>query len=142
APHLVADPVHGDPEQPRLEAALLGIPAGPQFGRERGEHRLRDLLGEVRALAAAPGQRVHPAAVPPDDLAPRGFIPACCRREESGHFPIRGLSVALWHRPHPKGERTIRPRIAGGGAIRPRRGGPRVPDKLVPAALSPGPEDR
>jgi len=37
-PHLIADAVHGDPEEPRLKPALLGVPALPQLGRDGRDH--------------------------------------------------------------------------------------------------------
>lgn len=68
---LIADTVHGDPEQPRLESALLVVAVLAEFGRYGDKHGLGDLLGEV--VVVEPGSRhcEHSAGIGVHESAPR-----------------------------------------------------------------------
>jgi len=58
---LVADSVHGDPEEPWLELALFVVAVFAEFGRNGDKHGLGQLLGKVVVVNPGSRHREHPA---------------------------------------------------------------------------------
>lgn len=105
--HLVADAVHRDPEQPRLELALLGVPAAGDVLEDRHKDALRNLLGQIGVTQATLGQRVHPTGISIDQSRP-GLALA---RSGPGHQFGQGFGILVvdvsFHARHPLGAERL-----------------------------------
>lgn len=71
---LVADAVHGDAEQPRLESALFVVAILAEFGRYGDKHGLGNLLGKVVVMKPGACHCKDPAGIGVHKSAPSVFL--------------------------------------------------------------------
>lgn len=126
AAHLVAQPVHGDAEQPLFEPALFGI--GADLVRDRAERRLRNLLRKIRVPALGMQKGEDAMGVGPDDLRPCGLV--ALRRPDEKCLDRRWLRFGgparVVHGRECTGHRDHGRNHGGSAAVARRRAGPRT----------------
>lgn len=91
---LVAKPVQRDPEEPRLEAALLDVLA--DLRRHRTEGALSDLLGQIRIVALRPNHAVQAGRESRDDHPPCVLITPSGGTEQPLQLPRCGRVIGRW----------------------------------------------